>query len=186
MIKNWKKTNENGIQIPIDILAPHLFYFDKIDKNLKNEFLKGKRFGIAWEYNGTEVSVFDNEGSVEGFPTANLQYVIAIFRNSNLYPNPNNAVIFNLDGSLNKVLQFPEFKSEIILTEIEKNNQTNPPLDNHRLSFNKYSRQTNNQNIELDILEINYDLEYSESQILDSDTLELSHLFKSRFDRYTF
>ncbi|TPG31345.1 hypothetical protein [Flavobacterium pectinovorum] len=186
MIKNWIKTNENGIQIPIDIFAPHLFYFDKIDKNLKTEFLEGKRFGIAWEYNGTEVSVFDNEGSVEGFPTANLQYIVAIFRNSNLYPHPNNAIIFNLDGSLKKILQFPKFKSEIILTEIEKNNQTNPPLDDDRLCFYKYSRQTNDQGIEFDILEINYDLEYSESQILDSDTLELTHLLKSRFDRYNF
>ncbi|KQW99026.1 hypothetical protein [Flavobacterium sp. Root420] len=183
MIKNWKKTNENGISIPIDILSPHLSYFDKIEKSLKEEFLKGKKFGIAWEYNGLEISIFDKEASVEGFPTANLEYVIAIFRNSKLYPSPNNAVIFNLDGSLNKILQIPKFKSAIILEEIEKNNQKNPPLDDKHLSFYKYTRDTNDLGIELDILEINYALEYSESQILDPRSLELTNLFKSRFDR---
>jgi hypothetical protein len=183
MIENWKKTNENGVSIPIDILAPHLSYFDKIEKRLRDEFLKGKKFGIAWQYNGLDISIFDDEGSVEGFPTASLEYVVAIFRNSTLYPSPNNAVILNLDGSLNKVLPIPKFKSAVILEEIEKKLQKNPPLDDKHLGFYKYTRATNDQGIELDILEINYALEYSESQILDPHSLELTNLFKSRFDR---
>ncbi|KFF05616.1 hypothetical protein [Flavobacterium reichenbachii] len=183
MIKNWKKKNENGISISIDIYQPHLFYFDKVDKNTSSDFLKGTKFGIAWEYNGNEINIFDKNGTVEGFPTANLEYVIAIFKNSILYPNPNNAVIFNLDGSFKKVIRIPNFKSEIILQEIKRGKKSNPPLDNDELYFSKYSRHIDKEGIEIDILDINYSLEYSESQILDSETLELTDFLKSRFDR---
>lgn len=183
MIKNWKKKNENGISVPIDIHQPHLFYFDKIEKNIKNEFLKGTKFGIAWEYNGTEINIFDKDGTVEGFPTANLQYIVAIFKNSKLYPNPGNAVIFNLDGSFNKVLRVPKFKSDILLSKIKKSNEQNPPVGSDQLYFYKYDRYTTKEGTEIDLLDLNYMLEYSESQILDPDTLELTDYLKSRFDR---
>lgn len=188
MIKNWKTFNETGIYIPIDILNPDLFYLDKIEKSIKEEFLKGKKQGIYWEYNGEKITVLDENGSVEGFPISNLQYVVAIFQNSITYPHPDNAVIFNLDGSVNKILKIPKFKSEQILEEIEKNNELNPPiksfLKGKRLCFNHYKRYVNKKGVEFDILDIDYELEYTESQILDPYTLELTDFLNSRFDRY--
>lgn len=188
MIKNWRKFNETGIYISIDILNPNLSYFDKIEKNIREEFLKGKKQGIAWEYNEQKIAIFDKNGSVEGFPISNLQYVVAIFQNSEIYNHPDNAVIFNLDGSINKILKIPKFKSEQIIDEIEKNNETNPPIESvikgKRLCFNHYKRYVNSEGIEFDILDIDYELEYTESQILDPYSLELTDFLNSRFDRY--
>lgn len=187
MIKNWKKYNENGVSIGIDILNPHLFNFDKIDKEVQNTFLKGKRFGISWEYNGTEVHIFDKDGSVEGFPLSNLKYVAAVFRNSKLYPSPNNVVIFNLDGKVHKILKMPDFKSDFVHEIIEKENVKKLPLDEflepQKLSFEKYSRYISNQNSELDIFDINYNNDITESQILDLETLEFTDFLKTSFDR---
>ena len=188
MIKNWKKFNESGIYIPIDILNSHLPNFDKIEKNTREEFLKGKNQGIYWEYNGEKINIYDKNGSVEGFPISTLQYVVAIFQNSKIYPHPDNAVIFNLDGTVNKILKIPKFKSELILEQIEKKNESNPPIESFlkgkRLCYNHYKRFINDKGFELDILDIDYELEYTESQILDPYTLELSDFLNSRFDRY--
>ncbi|MBE8723989.1 hypothetical protein [Flavobacterium hungaricum] len=187
MIKNWKKNNEKGVSIAVDILNPHLFNFDKIDKEVQNAFLKGKKFGISWEYNGNEVHIFDKDGSVEGFPLSNLQYVAAIFKNSNLYSSPNNGVLFNLDGSVHKILELPKFKSDFVHEIIEKENVKNlllkEFLEQPKLSFEKYSRYISNQNSELDIFDINYNNEITESQILDLETLEFTDFLKTRFDR---
>nr|WP_199002624.1 hypothetical protein [Flavobacterium sp. ASV13] len=187
MIKNWKKFNETGIDIPIDILNPNAFYFDKIEKKIKEEFLKGNKQGIYWEYNNKEISICDENGSVEGFPLSNLQYVIAIFKNSLTYPYPSNAVIFNLDGTLEKILTIPPFKSEIIIEEIEKHNESNPPfksaLKGKKMCFNHYSRYLSETNVEIDIVDIDYGLDYTESQILDLNTLEFTDFLKVRFDR---
>ena len=71
----------------------------------------------------------------------------------------------------------------MILKELEKNNDTNPPINNNLLCFYKYSRYANNLGVEIDIIDINYNLEYSESQILDPDTFEFTDFLKSRFDR---
>ncbi|WP_173968513.1 hypothetical protein, partial [Flavobacterium collinsii] len=142
MIRNWKKFNETGIYISVDILDSHLPNFDKIETSIRNEFLKGKKQGIYWEYNGQKIAISDENGSVEGFPISTLQYVIAIFQNSKIYPHPNNAVIFNLDGTVNKILKIPKFKSELILEQIEKQNESNPRIESFlrdkRLCYNHY------------------------------------------------
>lgn len=187
MIKNWKKFNETGIYLPIDILNPNSFYVEKVGKDIKEEFLKGKKQGIYWEYNNKEISISDENGSVEGFPLSNLQYIIAIFKNSQTYPYPNNAVIFNPDGTLEKILTIPPFKSEIMIEEIENHNESNPPirsaLNGKRLCFNHYSRYLSKTQMEIDIVDIDYGLDYTESQILDLNTLELTDFLKVRFDR---
>ncbi|MHC0448430.1 hypothetical protein ACWA1F_23710 [Flavobacterium sp. 3-218] len=179
-----------GTYIPIDILAPHLFNFDKIEQKIREEFLKSKRLGIYWEYNGKAITISDEIGSVQGFPISTLQYVVAVFQNSKKYPSPDNAVIFNLDGTINKILKIPEFKSELILEELKKNNESNPPIESFfkgkRLCYNNYSRFVDNNGFELDILEIDYELEYTESQILDPNTLELTDFLKTRFERYDY
>ncbi|MFH6967048.1 hypothetical protein [Flavobacterium sp. FlaQc-28] len=190
MIKNWKKFNETGIYIPIDILNPNTFHYEKIENSIREEFLKGKRHGMYWEYKEKKISISDKNGSVEGFPLSNLQYIVAIFKNSKTYPYPNNAVILNLDGTFEKKIQLPPFKSEIIIEEIEKKNESNPPIENFlngkRLCFNNYSRYINEEQMEFDIIDIDYDLDYTESQILDLDTLELADFLKVRFDRYSY
>ncbi|MFD2939039.1 hypothetical protein [Flavobacterium notoginsengisoli] len=187
MIKNWKKFNESGIYIPIDILNPNAFYLDKIEKDIKEEFLKGKKQGIYWEYNEKKISISDKNGSIEGFPLSNLQYIVAIFRDSQTYPYPNNAVILNLDGTLEKILTFPSFKSEIIIEEIEKHNEANPPLksslNGKRFCFSHYSRYRSEKQIDFDIIDLDYGLDYTESQILDLNTLECTDFLKTRFDR---
>ena len=181
MIKNWKKNNENGISLAVDILNPHLFNFDKIDTEIKNAFLKGKKYGISWEYNDSTINIFDKDGSVEGFPLSNLKYVAAVFKNSKLYPSPNNAVIFNLDEKVHKILKIPNFKSDFVHEIIENENDT--LLEHQKLSFANYNRYISNQNIELDIFDIAYNNDITESQILDLETLEFTDFLKARFDR---
>jgi hypothetical protein len=66
------------------------------------------RQGVRWN-NNEQIIVLEDNYSVTGYPTEKMDGVVAIYGlNSKKFPAPNNAAIFNADGSFRLQLEVPE------------------------------------------------------------------------------
>lgn len=64
--------------------------------------------GLKWEYNGRQILLFEKNVRIIGYPSVDMSYVVAVyFGNSRRYPIPNNCVVYNLDGSIHKLITTP-------------------------------------------------------------------------------
>jgi hypothetical protein len=131
MLKNFRLFNTNGIEIPVDVAYP-IEFFKNVDHKTFNEFYDGSRIGISWEYEGGKTALRNPDKSILGFPTVDLKYVVAIYSGSKQghpFEYPNNAVVYNLDGTINVVLGIPKLESATIVNRIEFFKENNPPLE---------------------------------------------------------
>ncbi|NDV70037.1 hypothetical protein [Dysgonomonas sp. 25] len=63
--------------------------------------LGNQHTGLAWQYQGEEIILLNNTFSrVDGFPSLDMQYVVALFNGNKKYPKPTNLVVYNGDGSI--------------------------------------------------------------------------------------
>lgn len=131
MLKNFKLFNTNGIEIPVDVEYP-IEFFKNVDDKTFSKFYDGSRKGISWEYEGGKTVLQDPIKSISGFPTVNLKYVVAIYSGSKQghpFEYPNNAVVYNLDGTVHAALEIPKLESPNIVSRIAFFKENNPPLE---------------------------------------------------------
>jgi len=63
--------------------------------------------GIRWCFEAREIEIFERDTTIYGYPDPLFQKIITVYISSKKYPFPANAVIYNLDGSVHKVLSPP-------------------------------------------------------------------------------
>ncbi|WP_269221581.1 hypothetical protein [Flavobacterium sp. IMCC34518] len=128
MIQEFKIFNRSGIVIPVDIEYPMDVY--KNTNNPENSiFFDGSSKGVSWLYNGNRIIIKDDNVDIFAYPSIDQNYIIAIYQGLNgEYKPPCNAVVFNLDGSIHKILEIPPFVSERLLKQVEIEQDTNPPI----------------------------------------------------------
>src|SRR5690606_28040844 len=72
--------------------------------------------GLSWSFNGRKVSI-NKKRIYKAYLSTNLRYVIAIYSGDQAeYRPPNNAVIYNADGSVHKLLSVP-----LLISDAAKN-----------------------------------------------------------------
>ena len=73
--------------------------------------LRGGQHGLQWNFQGKTIKIFD-DSHIFGYPDPQMDSVVAIYPlDSKLYPAPNNAVIYNPDGTLRMQLKMPSLAS---------------------------------------------------------------------------
>lgn len=96
--------------------------------------------GVRWEFDNNLVEILERGKKIEGSPTPDPQYVVVIYpMDHEVYRAPNNAVVYNADGSVHLQLTAPEPISELSKTRVRnlaKTKKFNPP---HRLYFDGVS-----------------------------------------------
>lgn len=128
MIKDFYMANINGVKVPVSF-ENHPDIFKDIDSKIYNQLHDGSRKGVNWIYNEKEISLFDNEVSIQGFPTTDMNYVVAVYLGvDGEFKPPQNAVIYNMDGSVHKILEIPPFISDKLCKRLSFLEQENPPL----------------------------------------------------------
>ena len=174
MIQNFRVVTKNGLCAFVDV-GGEVFFKKNQPKELLMEVVNTYNSGIQWESKGLTVTLL-NDKSIIGYPSIDLNYVIAIYfgKDEEFFP-PHNAVIYNADGSIHKVLQVPALKSDFLLNRIRFNKDNNPALEIAQFEggiyFSQFSWKKHNNKI-VNAIDICYDREYYESQILNPETGE--------------
>jgi hypothetical protein len=157
MIRNFFESNDEGLRIPIELSYP-------ITKSASSESILSfinnpSKKGIGWINNGKEIVIKDDDISIYGLPKVGLDFVVAIYSGrTGEYPPPNNAVVYNPDGSVKHRLMFPPFISEMLVRRINFLKQENPPFswasDNEGLRFAGFGWRKNNSNEIIDSMSL--------------------------------
>ena len=112
MIKDFKIVTNEGLEAFVDVGSSESLYKRGQLQDIVNEVLNTYNTGIVWIYRGKEIKLIKLTGRVEGYPSVDLNYVIAIYFEDTEFKAPNNAVIYNADGTIHKRLEMPKLISE--------------------------------------------------------------------------
>lgn len=82
------------------------------EKKATNKIINSTETQIEWEFGGQIIKLSESECAISGCPSLDYQFFLSDWWNSNSYPKPNNAVLFNPDGTIHKVLEQPLLLSE--------------------------------------------------------------------------
>ncbi len=125
MITDFGKFCKEGIEIhfekPLTIPLKQK-EIDAIDElAFKNSITKG----FFWMNKGKRIEIIATSPCyIKAYPSVDLNYIIAIYSNSSVFEEPMNAVVYNADGSIRKILDFPGFISNAVskrMTYLTKN-----------------------------------------------------------------
>lgn len=172
------------VSIPVSLEYPIDLRKNASEESVRQYRSHPSRTGISWKYNEDEIVLEDPLGSVKGFPTTNLKYVVAIYYGINgKYKPPGNAVLYRPDGTVHRILQMPQLLSTNITELLTFLKIPNPPLQaaahEGGLQFNGFGWKQEFDGRLLDTISILYDREWWESRELDPETGEIGRLLNS-------
>jgi hypothetical protein len=177
-ISDIVKYNEHKMLIPVSIGYKKSEY-DNVTKEKAQEYINCySKQSYSWIFAGIKIILEDKKTSIKAYPSINLQYIIAIYKGlEGKYKPPTNAVVYNADGSVYKILKMPILESENILKKIAFNNDSNPPLEaspyEGGLFFSNFDWWKNDQGEIINRIQIIYDSDWIEWRELDLKTGEV-------------
>ena len=180
-MKNLTYFKEDGLRIVVSI-GYGISFYEKADKQISNKYINSSsKQGVSWEHNNKQIIIADPTVSVIGYPTVNLDYVVVIYDGiMGEFKPPQNAVIYNLDGSIHKILEVSSFISYRLINRIKENGDSNPPtqLPHKELipSFKGFGWEKDKIGNLFNYISVKYDRDYGEGRILNPDTGQLGEL----------
>lgn len=181
MLDRIVKFNQHGMMIPIS-LGFQKSEYEFVSKQAALEYINCySKESFSWEFNNKKIIISDNEVSVIGYPTVGMDYMIIIYQGDNgQHRPPSNAVIYNLDGSIHKILSVPPFISDRLIKRIAENGDSNPPtkLPHPELIpvFKGFSWDKDKDGNIFNYISIAYDRDYGEGRKLNPETGEIGEL----------
>ncbi|MCY0976644.1 hypothetical protein PGH12_05705 [Chryseobacterium wangxinyae] len=175
------KIFKGDIKIPIR-MGTLIKIEELADPRLVNEYRNSKlEEGIMWTFNKQEISKNDKNTRIIGRPSTDFKYIVATYIGlTGKYKPPYNSVIYNLDGSIHKILEIPPLKSPLAVKRIEFLNDENPPLHIARyegaLCFSGCGWDRLDNGKIVNFIAIDYDGELWETRVLDPETGEIGDL----------
>lgn len=167
-------------KIGIGAFPIHVSASETIFKNVDAAFAKayvnsGAKEYVYWKYKLRTITLIDDTASVSGFPSVCNQYFVAIYESkSKMFKPPCNAVIYNLDGSIHKVLKITELIAPTVIKRIEVNGDANPPLEAAKyeggLYFSGFDWHQGANGDNVNRITITYDLDWLEYRELTMKT----------------
>ena len=160
------------VSIPIVIKYP-IDLEERATKDKVDRYNNGRsNYGISWVHNGGKIILQDSSGSIKGFPSTDLNFVVALHQASeSRYHPPNNAVVYNLDGTVHKVLEMPELLSPLIIDRLKNLGLPNPPIEwsnsEDGLKFDGFMWERNKSGELVDVISILCDRDMWESRIMN-------------------
>jgi hypothetical protein len=175
-IENFSFFNSTGVELKVDFG----YQIDDIFKNNSEEnvqnFYDGSAKGVKWTYNGKEVVI---NRCFFAYPSADENYIIAIYPLEDKgFPSPNNAVVYNLDGSLHKVLTPPRLVSQLAIDRLGIDNPPKPYAPDS-IFFNNVKWDKDNNGKIVTSVWIGYDREWHENRVLIPATGEFGECLGS-------
>ena len=180
MISNFKYINTKSTEVVLDLENPTNF-FHQIHSKQYQCYYEERHSHIGWNYNNKEIIISDTGSFIKGLPSVCKKFVIAIFQGKNgAVKNPNNIVIYNLDGTKHKQIVMPKLLSELCLKRIDFHKESNPPIESAKyedgLRFNHINWKKNKQGVLINVVTIVYDRDWLEFRVLNVNSGEVEGL----------
>lgn len=186
MIKDFSIVDKNGLSYETTWNNDNV----KVKETLKNrENPETKRLiklvsqeynvGIKWVYEDKEIVLINND-VIFGCPSIDMQYVIAIYSGDQAeFTPPNNAVIYNADGSIHKVLSVP-----LLISDAAKNQGWYKRQPDTTIGFTGVDWKTNSKGEKVVVIEISdhYYRIMKEFRVLNPETGEFGECIGSRIE----
>jgi hypothetical protein len=176
-----ERKEERRIQVGINET-----YFKLLEKRPDGamifDYLQGQYVGVKWRYGKNDVLISSDNIISHVYPSHNLKYMIVVYNNYSTYKTPYNAIVYNEDGSIHKILTPPPFRSKLILDRLKIDNVKNPPLHIREdgVYFDGISWGHNSKKQLVTLIDIGYDREYIETRVLYPKTGEFGELLSAR------
>src|SRR5690606_9658471 len=135
--------------------------------------------GIKWIYGNKDIILINND-VIFGCPSIDMRYVIAIYSgDQEEYTPPNNAVIYNADGSIHKVLKAP-----ILVSDAAKNQGWYKRQLDTTIGFTGVDWKTDSKGQKVVVMEISdhYYKIMKEYRVLDPETGKFGECVDSRME----
>jgi hypothetical protein len=141
-----------------------------MDKKVK--YLSAKSRGVKWIADGKEYIIYTEGFKISGMVTPDLAKLVIVYPPEHPeFPSPNNAAIYNEDGSLYKTLTCPNPISELG-KERKRHMNYESPL---RLFFADAVWRNNEAGDLVQVINIGFDIEYFETRELNIVTGEFGN-----------
>ncbi len=172
-IKDFQFETELGNRF-IPNITPNIgdSLFEYVSDDLYKEYVNKATKGLFWVTSGSRraVNLYESGVSIFGIPTPDMQRVIVIYpMEHTLNRAPRNAIIYNADGSVHRILNAPEPISDLAKTRsrfMAKTKAFNPP---HRLYFHSV-RWVKAEGEIVTVVGIGFDRDWQEERILNPET----------------
>lgn len=175
MIESFQFCTEEGVKLNVK-LGVKVTLFEENNRNDITRYFKCKSTGVKWVQGNNEITIFESNHYLNGYPTHDLQKVVIIFpMEHNLYGAPDNAVIYNDDGTVFRQLKTPKLISEIAIKREAFHQSANFSL----VHFNNVRWALNNKGDIVTVLTIAFDRDWQEDRVLDIETGEFGECLSS-------
>lgn len=166
MIEQFEYVSEEGTALLLN-LGVGGYLFEGNDEVSISKYLKSSYQGIRWEYENKTVTFFEKGYKIHGRPTPDLKKVIVIYSmEHNKYRAPNNAVVYNADGSIHMKLKSPKLISELAKKHAPQRKIVNPV----QLYFEKVRWVKDDNGNTVCAVTIGFNRDWREERILDPET----------------
>ncbi|AYN68141.1 hypothetical protein D1013_12535 [Euzebyella marina] len=172
----------NQIHVGYNMPIYPVYDIDFTEKSYKNLILRGK-INLLWRHKNDWIRVSSSE-NVTGYPSVDQQKIVSIYHGVNSkFTSPNNAVIYNLDGSIHRVIEVPVLLSENMIRRIKLNKDSNPPIESAEyeggLHFGGFDWGKDDNGNLINRIEIIYDRDWIEWREINAETGEITKLLGS-------
>ena len=174
--ENFIFFNANGTELKVSYgyLIDDIFKLN-LEKDIQINYNSSSK-GAKWTF--LDKNVVINKCRF-AYPSVDEKFIIAIYPLEDIdFPSPNNAVIYNLDGSIHKVLSPPKLISELAIKRLGKDN---PPMAfaPDSIYFNHVNWQKDSSGNVVTSIWIGYDREWHENRELNPHTGEFGQCLGS-------
>jgi len=88
--------------------------FEFASDEAHGDYIRNRTKGIRWTSDGREILIFEEGNRIFGLPTPDGKRVVVIYPSDHrTYPAPENAVVYNADGSVHLRLKMPRLVSSV-------------------------------------------------------------------------
>lgn len=130
MLTDFGYIHKNGLERHFKMpFARPLEEIEMPTKELELQIINSRRIGTFWEYNGKRIVLTDDNGFVDAYPSLDFQFMVATYINCKKYPEPNNAIVYRMNGDFYKQICFPPFISELVQKRLNLLKLNNPPME---------------------------------------------------------
>lgn len=175
MIEQFEYITEDGIVLRLN-LGVNVYLFEGNDEILISKFLNSPYQGVRWKFKNKMISLFERGYVIEGRPAPDLKKVVVVYSmEHNKYRAPNNAVIYNADGSIHLQLKTPKLISELAIKHFPPGKNVNPV----QLYFEKVRWVKDDNGKIVCAMTIGFNWEWREERILNPETGEFGGCISS-------
>jgi hypothetical protein len=179
MIQSFRWCTDDGLSFSPNISADiKSNVYEHIDEETYMRFLKSTTTGVSWVHNSENLTIMEKGVQLKGLPSPDHGKVIVIYPiHHSKFPAPKNAVVYNDNGSIHKILQTPKLISEIAKKRLHRIVKSSDPSITFFEGVQWHQEELNHQIVP--VLRIGFDMDWHEERILEPHTGEFGQCVSS-------